>query len=72
MMQNSDEVSYLMAPKLDHEGRPSEWSECSRSRMTKFLELVVVGGGLWEIVVGSVKRFLKLKFSTTKYRFASK
>ena len=35
---NSTIFAYVMSRMLDHNTNPWQWSECSRSHITKFLE----------------------------------
>ena len=36
--QNATAFAYVMSRMLDHNTNPWQWSECSRSHITKFLE----------------------------------
>ena len=36
--ENSPTFAYVMSRMLDHNTNPWQWSECSRSHITKFLE----------------------------------
>ena len=36
--QNNNQTTFVMSRTLDHNSNPWEWSECSRSHVTHFIE----------------------------------